>query len=274
MLTRIVSGVIGIGIAAFVIQTGGLVFALFCLMLMLVGYHEYVKAFKNIEMNLSCYGAMAALTFIWWAAYSAGVLGLVGAATFGILAVLSLAVLRYGRMNVAETLTSAAGIGYLGLTLPCLMLIRYSGGAKVVQSPFGTMELGCALILLTFVGTWASDTFAYFTGYLFGRHKLCPNVSPKKTVEGFVGGIIGTAASVAALGYSFGFDPRYLAILGVLQSLVASLGDLVESIIKRYTGIKDSGNLIPGHGGVLDRFDSVIFTAPTVYYFLFFLFGI
>ena len=274
MLTRIISGVIGIGIAAIVIQTGGLVFALFCLMLMLVGYHEYVKAFRNIGMNLSYYGTMVALTFIWWASYSAEVFGLVGAATFGILAVLSLAVLRYGRMNVVETLTSAAGIGYLGLTLPCLMLIRYSCGPKVVQSPFGTMELGCALIWLTLVGTWASDTFAYFTGYLFGRHKLCPNVSPKKTVEGFIGGIIGTAASVAPLGYSFGFDPRYLAILGVLQSLVASMGDLVESIIKRYTGIKDSGNLIPGHGGVLDRFDSVIFTAPTVYYFLFFLFGI
>lgn len=274
MLTRIVSGVVGIGLAAFVIQTGGLVFAIFCLLLMLVGYHEYVKAFANIQLNLSRWGAMGALIFIWWATYSVGVLGLVGAATFGILAVLSLAVLRYGKLNVAETLTSVAGIGYLGLTLPCLMLIRYSCGPKVVHSPFGVMELGCALVWLTFGGTWASDTFAYFTGYLFGRHKLCPNVSPKKTVEGFIGGLIGTAASVAALGYAFGFDPRYLAILGVLQSLVAALGDLVESIIKRYTGIKDSGNLIPGHGGVLDRFDSVIFTAPTVYYFLFFLFGI
>lgn len=274
MLTRIISGIIGIGIAAFVIQTGGLIFALFCLMLMLVGYHEYVKAFKNIDMGLSLYGAMAALVFIWYGTYSIGICGLIGTATFAVLAVLSLAVLRYGKLNVAETLTSAAGVCYLGLTLPCLMLIRFSCGAKVVESPFGTMELGCALVWLTFVGTWASDTFAYFAGCAFGRHKLCSNVSPKKTIEGFIGGLIGTAASVAALGSAFGFDPAPLAILGVLQSLVAALGDLVESIIKRYTGIKDSGNLIPGHGGVLDRFDSVIFTAPTVYYFLFFLFGI
>lgn len=274
MLTRIISGVIGIGIAAFIIQTGGILFALFCLMLMLVGYHEYVRAFKNIDMGLSLYGAMAALIFIWYGTYSIGICGLIATATIGVLFVMSLAVIRYGKFNVAEAVTSTAGVCYLGLTLPCLMLIRYSCGGKVVESPFGTMELGCALIWLTFVGTWASDTFAYFSGFAFGRHKLCPNVSPKKTIEGFIGGLIGTAASVAALGSAFGFDPVPLAILGVIQSLVAALGDLVESIIKRYTGIKDSGNLIPGHGGVLDRFDSVIFTAPTVYYFLFFLFGI
>ena len=124
------------------------------------------------------------------------------------------------------------------------------------------------MIWVMFIGTWASDTFAYFTGSAIGRHKLCPTISPNKTVEGFLGSVVGTTASVAALGAFFSLPIVEMAVLGFCISLLATLGDLVESVAKRYTGIKDSGNIIPGHGGVWDRFDSVLFTAPLVYYFV------
>ena len=100
-----------------------------------------------------------------------------------------------------------------------------------------------------------------------GSHKLCPSISPNKTIEGFGGSLVGTTAAVAALGWFFGFPVPEMAGLGLALSIFATLGDLVESVAKRETGIKDSGNIIPGHGGVWDRFDSVLFTAPIVYYF-------
>ena len=101
-----------------------------------------------------------------------------------------------------------------------------------------------------------------------GKTKLCEPISPKKTREGFYGGVIGTAVSVAVLGHAIGHSLISMAVLGIVIALVATVGDLVESIVKRYTGIKDSGMLIPGHGGVLDRFDSAMFVIPFVYYFL------
>ena len=126
----------------------------------------------------------------------------------------------------------------------------------------------CAMIWIMFIGTWSSDTFAYFTGSAIGRHKLCPSISPNKTIEGFAGALAGTTAVVAGLGYFFSLPLYELAGLGLAIAILATLGDLVESVAKRYTGIKDSGNIIPGHGGVWDRFDSVLFTAPLVYYFV------
>jgi phosphatidate cytidylyltransferase len=109
---------------------------------------------------------------------------------------------------------------------------------------------------------------AFFTGSLIGRHKLCPAISPKKTVEGAVGGFVGSVLLCGAFGYLL--MPALLAsclILGAIGGVAAQLGDLTASVFKRGLGIKDYGNLIPGHGGILDRFDSVLFTAPVVYYY-------
>lgn len=124
---------------------------------------------------------------------------------------------------------------------------------------------------------WLSDAGAYFVGTFFGKHKLCPNISPKKTVEGAVGGIIfGILSSiVAGLVFSFliyGSDKVYinyygLVFIGVANSIISIMGDLCFSIIKRSCSIKDYGTIMPGHGGLLDRFDSVIFSAPLVYLF-------
>ncbi len=132
------------------------------------------------------------------------------------------------------------------------------------------MELWPYLVLLPFIAAFLSDAFALFAGMLFGRHKLAPELSPKKTVEGAVGGLFGAVAFLLIYGaiLQFGFQMQVnyglLALYGLLGSVLAQLGDLSFSYIKREYGIKDFGNIFPGHGGVLDRFDSVIFCAPLI----------
>jgi phosphatidate cytidylyltransferase len=131
-------------------------------------------------------------------------------------------------------------------------------------------------ILLTLGIAWMCDTGAYFSGVFFGKKKLCPEISPKKTVEGTVGGAIAVLAFVNILGLMFKFilglkvNFVTLSILSIFGAPLAILGDLCFSIIKRTAKVKDFGDIMPGHGGVLDRFDSVIFTAPYVYVFLHF----
>ena len=132
------------------------------------------------------------------------------------------------------------------------------------------MENGVFFIATPFVMAFMSDTGAYLIGCAFGKHKLCPNISPKKTVEGLFGDILGSIVGMIVYGlvlqYFFDFDVNYLyaVVYGVLGSGFATFGDLMFSVIKRQTGIKDYGKLLPGHGGVLDRFDSVLFCAPVV----------
>lgn len=131
---------------------------------------------------------------------------------------------------------------------------------------------GSVLFLLPFIGAWVSDTFAYFTGRLLGKHKLIPEVSPKKTVEGAVGGVVFTAIAYVVFGLilregNMSVNIVLLAVIGALVSVLSQIGDLIASVVKRHYGIKDYGKLFPGHGGVMDRFDSVIATAPVLYFF-------
>lgn len=131
-----------------------------------------------------------------------------------------------------------------------------------------SMQGGKFLVLMPLVAAWGSDTCALFAGMAFGKHKLAPVISPKKTVEGAVGGVIGAILLMLLVTFIFNnyanLQINYVsaAILGGLGAVVGQIGDLSFSIIKRQTGIKDYGKLFPGHGGVLDRFDSVIFVAP------------
>lgn len=131
---------------------------------------------------------------------------------------------------------------------------------------------GKHLVWIIFISSWISDSFAYFTGKLFGKHKLLPVVSPKKTIEGSIGGLV--FCVLANIIYGFMMSSRFsvnfvsLTILSVILGIVAQFGDLVMSAIKRDIGVKDFGNIIPGHGGILDRFDSVLFVAPAAYMFL------
>ena len=116
---------------------------------------------------------------------------------------------------------------------------------------------------------WASDTGAYFSGRAFGKHKLFERLSPKKTIEGFIGGLITAGLVGIAAFYQLGTLPLWAWITtGIIMSITGTLGDLLESMLKRQTGIKDSGTILPGHGGILDRFDSTFFSAPVYWIIL------
>lgn len=124
-------------------------------------------------------------------------------------------------------------------------------------------------IWIVLISAFGSDIFAYFTGVFLGKHKLCPNLSPKKTIEGAIGGFCGSGILCGLFAYFV--MPEYLihaVILGFIASIFSMCGDLTASAFKRQMGIKDYGNLIPGHGGIMDRFDSVLFTAPVVFYYI------
>jgi len=136
------------------------------------------------------------------------------------------------------------------------------------------MPYGQYLICIVFLSAFLTDTFAFLAGKFLGKHKLCPEISPKKTIEGAIGGVIGSAIGVLLYGvilqFVFHFQVNYilLAFLGVFSSVMAQFGDLAASVIKRQYSVKDYGHIMPGHGGVMDRFDSVIFTAPFIYFFV------
>lgn len=129
-------------------------------------------------------------------------------------------------------------------------------------------------MLVVFILIWSSDTFAYLVGRWLGKHKLAPSISPKKTVEGFVGGVVCTIGIALVLSHFFPFMGIWeYAGLGLICSLFGTLGDLFESRIKRSLGVKDSGSILPGHGGILDRFDSLLFAGPAYYAYLLVLFS-
>jgi phosphatidate cytidylyltransferase len=124
-------------------------------------------------------------------------------------------------------------------------------------------NIGKYIYLLIFIGAWITDIFAYFTGVFFGKHKLIEDVSPKKTIEGSIGGTLFCALSFVAFGlvvdYFFNMDSNiiFLALSGIIIAIISQIGDLIMSVVKRHYGIKDFGKIFPGHGGVLDRFDSI-----------------
>ncbi|MBC2575841.1 phosphatidate cytidylyltransferase [Peptostreptococcus canis] len=124
---------------------------------------------------------------------------------------------------------------------------------------------GHIYVWLIFIIAFATDIFAYFVGKNYGKHKLIPDISPKKTIEGSIGGILGSVAFCVLFGLIFRLPFGSMVLLSFVGSVIAQMGDLIASSIKRYVGIKDYGKIIPGHGGVLDRFDSVILVAPYVY---------
>ena len=139
------------------------------------------------------------------------------------------------------------------------------------------LENGVYYLLVIVLASFGTDTVAYLAGSLFGRHKLAPHLSPKKSVEGFVCGVLASALLCwgfgGLLGAVYGLPVRYpeIALLGLLAGIVAQFGDLCMSLLKRNYGIKDYGTLLPGHGGVLDRFDSMLFVAPFVYVYVSFI---
>ncbi len=140
-------------------------------------------------------------------------------------------------------------------------------------------EHGIIYVVLALCGAWIADSGAYFAGVTLGKHKLCPSISPKKTVEGFWGGVISNAVVFVAICFVYALIQRhngndlqvnYIAVflLGAVCAVISVLGDLCASVVKRQKGIKDYGSIMPGHGGMMDRFDSVLFVVPAMYVFL------
>ena len=144
-------------------------------------------------------------------------------------------------------------VSYVVISFTALSLLRY-------------IEHGKFVFFLVFIAAWGCDTFAYLVGTLIGKHKLIPEISPKKTVEGAIGGIVATMLLFALYGFLVGrylgngTQPRYFVLMayGFVLAIVGQIGDLIASAIKREHGIKDYGNILPGHGGIMDRFDSIL----------------
>ena len=165
-------------------------------------------------------------------------------------------------MNTGKTI----GFGAIAASLFSAFLVPWFLSQAVA---IRTSANGIYLIVLPFLAAWMSDTGAYFTGSFLGKHKLCPNISPKKSVEGAIGGVFGAllggAIYTVVMIFAFDFSVNYLtiAVICALGSVAGQFGDLIFSYIKCEYGIKDYGKLFPGHGGVLDRFDSIFLTTPT-----------
>ena len=161
------------------------------------------------------------------------------------------AVFMRGKLKFSEVGEAFAAVAYVVASFTSMAVLRY-------------MQAGIWLFVMLLVCAWGSDVFAYFTGVLFGKHKLIPEISPKKTVEGSIGGIVCASLLLVLFGFIVSkvsdYTPNYivLAVAGVVLSASSQIGDLIASLIKREHDVKDYGKIFPGHGGVMDRFDSVM----------------
>ena len=193
-------------------------------------------------------------------AYSGESTGVLCGLTFALVALLLHTLSRYSNFTQPYDVISRSGFGYLYLGLCSAYLVLLMA-----------LPQGRAWLMLLTAITAASDTAAFYTGSKFGRHKLCPAISPGKTWEGFAGGLLGSLG--AALLVRHFFLPEqglvWICLIVLLLGCLGAAGDLSESVIKRAFGAKDSGNLLPGHGGLLDRIDSLLLTAPVLYYLLY-----
>lgn len=171
---------------------------------------------------------------------------------------------NHKEVRFEQVLACGAAGGLLPTSLSSIVLLRYSQSGE---------PLGIFMVLFILFCAWFGDSGAYFVGTFFGKHKLCPLVSPKKTVEGLIGGVVtvGVVTTITVLIYNYFILTEHqlsyavLVPLSMVASLVGVVGDLSASVIKREYSVKDFGNIMPGHGGVLDRFDSVILVAPFLY---------
>lgn len=254
-VTRLISGVILVLLALLIICSGGWILFTAALILSVIGMSELFRALgirtqkKPNRLELFGYlGIVVYYVFIGFLPQRAGWLGILAA----LILILGLYVFCFPSYTVDQVKNLIFAVIYVGVMLSCVYLIRI-------------MESGQYLVWLIFLSAWGSDTCAYCTGMLFGKHKMTPVLSPKKTVEGAVGGVVG--AVILGMLYALFTTHQTAAymLICLAGALISMIGDLAASAIKRQSGIKDYGTLIPGHGGILDRFDSVIFTAPAVY---------
>ena len=276
MPKRVLSGLIGIPLMVAVVflpgtslMPRGLPFTMVVLLLAVIGMFEYCRGVR-----------MMGVRPMEWLAYGAAVLFIITAFLNGpggqelqlqpaltLLIVLGLVaeLPRKDRAPVRNLGATALGVVYIGWLFSFLVLLRLVEGTTVVGSH--NLDKGACLAIFVVLAAWACDTACYFAGTRLGRHKLAPLLSPGKTVEGAIGGVIGALIAATYLGYEFDFGWTHSIILGFVISIVSQIGDLSKSAIKREIGIKDFGALVPGHGGILDRFDGLLFVSPAVFYY-------
>lgn len=253
--TRLLSGILLVAIALATIISGGYVLFFTLIAVSLIGMHELYKAMKvkdekfNILEIVGYVGAILYYVAVLLDFERYGTLAVI----LGLVLIMFVYVFLYPRFEANQVMAAFFGIVYVAVMLSFIYLTR--------QLPGGVYH-----VWLIFLCSWGCDTCAYCVGMLIGKHKMAPVLSPKKSVEGAVGGVAGAALlGVIYAAATKGPMVEYAVICGA-GALISMVGDLAASAIKRNQGIKDYGKLIPGHGGILDRFDSVIFTAPVIYF--------
>lgn len=263
-MPRVLVILLGVPCLYIITNRGGVFFLVFINLIILLGLREFYLLMKSKGYRpYELLGYFCGLSISLYAWHRGVVVPLILTASL-----LAIMIREVFRSEISQSLGHMAitvfGIMYVGWLGSHLVLLRQLPGHLGVEE-----EVGARLVYLMALLTWTTDTAAYLFGVAFGRHKLIPRVSPNKSVEGAVGGLLG--AGFVGWYLTGNLAPFMTPLSGVLLGLVVGgmgqLGDLVESLIKRDVGIKDSAELLPGHGGILDRFDSLLFTAPVVYYY-------
>lgn len=257
--TRLMSGIILVITALVTICLGDYVLFATTAIISFIGIRELYQV-RKIHNNLPGVVGYAGV-LVYYAFLLLNQPEYIMAVLLGILVLFMVAYVFSFPKYKAEDIT----LGYFGIIYVAVML-SYIYKTRMLTD-------GAFLVWLIFICSWGSDTCAYCVGMLFGKHKMAPKLSPKKSIEGAVGGIVGAGilgAVYAAVLHYFGYlgNPQMVsfAVICGVGACISMIGDLAASAIKRDYNIKDYGTLIPGHGGILDRFDSVIFTAPIIYY--------
>lgn len=265
LITRTLSGIVFIGIIIGSILLGPYAFTALMLVLSIIGLLEFAKMAKKylgsskdivilILAGILCFVLIAAVKTDW---ISSEYLVLI-IAVFLIPFIYTL----FSNLKNPLQQMSLISLGVLYISIPFALFTSFFtlNPAQIVSTE---------LLIAFFIMVWCNDVFAYIVGSLIGKHKLYEKVSPKKTWEGTLGGVIFTMLAAFIIAKFFNlYDLNTWLALGFIISIFANLGDLIESMIKRQVGVKDSGSIMPGHGGVLDRFDGVIFAIPAVYVYL------
>jgi phosphatidate cytidylyltransferase len=269
--TRVLVAAVGVPLAVSAVYVGGWVLAGLLVVVSILAALEFFRmAERKGARPFAALGAILSAGFVVLAAIEpeagAGTAGFGLLTAVGVLAALVAAIWLRGveGQPLLSVSTTVAGALYTGALLSHGVLLRHLPGVA-------TAAHGTALVFAPVLLTWASDTFAYFVGRRWGTRKLIPRVSPGKTVQGAIGAMLGTMLVAVGYSYVLSLFPTYrlsvpeAVLFGVLVSVAAQVGDLAESLLKRDAGVKDSGTLLPGHGGALDRFDSLLFTLPLAY---------
>lgn len=261
MKTRILTAIILIPLLVLVLLSNSTVIAGAVIVISLVGLYEFYKATGLKDKKCLCaLGYLAAIAVPLMKSY-VNPLVYVPLIYLFMLLLFVIMLAQHKTVSVTDAAMVIFSVIYIPYFLTNLLYIR-------------EVEYGRILIWIPFIGAFLTDTCAYFAGVFLGKHKLCPGISPKKTIEGSVGGILGCMAACMLYGllmeqvWCLNVNYISLTVLGFAMSVVSQIGDLSASIIKRKFGIKDYGSLFPGHGGILDRLDSVIMIAPMVYLYI------